>query len=261
MCALLFLLALLAAPLRAEEVDLELFLAVDVSQSMSFDELDLQRQGYVAALLSPRVMDAIRGGLLGAVAITYVEWAGTGSHKVIVPWTRVETLKDMAGVAELIASNFENPRKRTSISSILLAAENSIDTNNFKGLRRVIDISGDGPNNMGPPVTTARDRVLSKGIVINGLPLMMPGRSADIWGLPDLDRYYGECVIGGPGAFVLPVHRWEEFTDAIRRKLVLEIAAVAPPGPAVARPIPASAYDCFTGETIWERNTGRAPDD
>ncbi|MEZ5714465.1 MAG: DUF1194 domain-containing protein [Paracoccaceae bacterium] len=260
MRALLFLLALLAAPLMAEEVDLELFLAVDVSQSMSFDELDLQRQGYVAALLSPRVMDAIRGGMLGTIALTYVEWAGAGSHKVIVPWTRVETLEDMSGVAELIASNFENPRKRTSISSILLAAENSIDTNDFKGLRRVIDISGDGPNNMGPPVTAARDRVLSQGIVINGLPLMMPGKSADIWGIPDLDRYYAECVTGGPGAFVLPVHRWEEFTDAIRRKLVLEIAGLVPLRHAEPRPIPVSAYNCFIGETIWERNTGRVWD-
>ncbi|MDQ2088363.1 DUF1194 domain-containing protein [Marimonas arenosa] len=256
MRTLLFFLILFTLPARAaEEVDLELFLAVDVSQSMSFEELEIQRQGYAAALLSPSVMDAIRGGMLGVVAITYVEWAGTGSHKVVVPWTRVASLKDMTEVAEAITANFENPRRRTSISSILLYGERAINSNAFTGLRRVIDVSGDGPNNMGPPVTAARDRAVGLGLTINGLPLMTRDTASDIWGIPDLDIYYAECVVGGPGAFVLPVRSWEEFAPALRRKLVQEIAGHTPPGR--TRMIPAQAYDCLIGEKIWQRNMQR----
>ena len=209
MRAFTFLLAaiassLLAPPLHAEEVDVELFLAVDVSRSMTPQELDIQRQGYASALTSPEVTDAIGRGLIGAIAVTYVEWAGSHSQTVIVPWTRLSTPEEAAAIAEIITSNFETPRRLTSISAILGHAARSIESNDFQGLRRVIDVSGDGPNNSGPPVTSARDAVLEKGIVINGLPLMTRDGFSDHWGIPDLDAYYANCVIGGPGSFAFP---------------------------------------------------------
>ncbi|WP_137700219.1 DUF1194 domain-containing protein [Marimonas lutisalis] len=253
---LLLLLSLISAPLRAEEeVDVELFLAVDVSRSMSLAELEIQRRGYAEALQSPDVMEAITGGMIGTIAVTYVEWAGAGSHNTVVPWTRIATPADAAQVADTITSSFEQNLRRTSISSALLLAERSISKNDFKGLRRVIDVSGDGPNNSGPPVTAARDRVLSRGIIINGLPLMTRDALSDMWGIADLDAYYRNCVIGGPGAFVIPVYDWSEFATAVRRKLVLEIAGL--PRAPRARVLPAAAYDCMIGEKIWERNMNR----
>ena len=255
MRALALVLTLLAAPFatQAEEVDVELFLAVDVSRSMTLDELEIQRQGYANAITSPDVMDAIRRGLIGTIAVTYVEWAGENSQKVIVPWTRVSTLEDAVGIAAIITADFETPLRRTSISAALLYARESIETNDFKGLRRVIDVSGDGPNNMGAPVHIARDTVLAGGIIINGLPIM--AGAPDEWSLPDLDAYYSACVTGGPGSFVLPVHDWADFAGAVRRKLILEIAArPAPPRPRLIR---AAGYNCYVGEAIWEQNTRR----
>lgn len=244
----------IAVPSSAEEVDVELFLAVDVSRSMSYDELELQRQGYASALTSPEVMQAIESGLLGVIAVTYVEWAGAGSQKVIVPWTRLATPDDATRIADTITAHFENALRRTSISSALLYAEKSISTNDFNGLRRVIDVSGDGPNNMGPPVDQTRDFVLAQGVVINGLPLMTQDGSSDRWGISDLDAYYANCVTGGPGSFVIPVLDWAEFLPALRRKLVLEIASPAAIAPPAARIRPAQAYDCLVGEKIWRDN-------
>jgi hypothetical protein len=279
MRTLLFLLALLAcaAPLRAQdrvEVDVELFLAVDVSRSMQPFELEIQRRGYAAALASAEVQNALAGGMLGRIAVTYVEWAGLRSQRVIVPWTLIQSQSDADRVAAQIISTFDDSLRRTSISSALDHATASIADNSFDGLRRVIDISGDGPNNMGAPVTEARDRALAQGITINGLPLMTHGSDVFArWSIPDLDAYYTACVIGGSGAFVLPVTDWAEFESAVRRKLVLEIAGLpeqiyrapdrasdgfdrAPDRAshgfyrAQARPL----YNCLIGEEIWERN-------
>lgn len=147
----LVLLWLLPATLQAREVDVELVLAVDVSRSMSPTELELQRRGYAAALGSEEVIAAIRNGLLGRIALTYVEWAGTGSQRVIVPWTEVGTAEQAQAVAAQIDAYYDDGLRRTSISSALRYAADSIENNGFEGLRRVIDISGDGPNNMGPP--------------------------------------------------------------------------------------------------------------
>jgi hypothetical protein len=121
----------------------------------------------------------------------------------------------------------------------------------------VVDVSGDGPNNHGAPVTRARDTVLAQGIVINGLPLMTRDTFGGMWHLDDLDAYYAACVIGGPGAFVLPVHDWSEFPAAVRRKLVLEIAGAAPLEPRLIPAQAAAPYDCLIGEKIWERNRGQ----
>lgn len=251
---LLFCLGTVADAQERAEVDVELFLAVDVSRSMQPYELEIQRRGYAAALQSPDVQAAIESGFLGRIAITYVEWAGAYDQRVIVPWTILATPEDATRVAGQITAHFNIAMRRTSISGALLYAADSIDGNDFDGLRRVIDVSGDGPNNMGRPVTLARDSVLARGITINGLPLMTRDDGfTSRWNIPDLDMYYTACVIGGTGAFVVPVTDWAEFEDAVRRKLVLEIAG--PPARLWRAQARAKApYNCLIGEEIWERN-------
>ena len=241
---------LLPSSLHATEVDLELVLAVDISRSMSHLDLAVQRKGYAEALTDPDVMTAIQGGLLGRIGLSYVEWSDTKHKRVIVDWTPIETPEDAAAVATLIVRETGGSTRVTSISSGLLFASEQFEDSPFTSYRRVIDLSGDGPNNDGLPVVPARDAVVAKGITINGLPLMV-GRPGDKWFLPDLDAYYRDCVIGGPGAFVLPVFGWEEFGDAIRRKLVLEIAGNQPAVPRV-KLHETSGYDCLIGEKIRE---------
>lgn len=248
-----FLFCPLAALADPVEVDVELVLAVDVSRSMSADELDIQRRGYAAALSSADVLGAIRGGLLGRIAVTYVEWAGDSAQRVIVPWTMIETQAEADAVALMILSQTAPGMRRTSISGALLHAADDIEANAFAGLRRVIDVSGDGPNNQGLPVLAARDAVVARGITINGLPLMTRDDFSTLFGIDDLDLYYEACVIGGAGAFVIPVRDWSEFAQAVRRKLVLEIAGL-PPHLWAAQYRPAPAYDCLIGEKLWERN-------
>ncbi len=235
------------------EVDVELFLAVDLSRSMTPYEIEIQRRGYAEALASDQVWNAINGGLIGTVAITYVEWAGEYAQRVVVPWTLIDSREDAQGIAHVIGTQFSDGMRRTSISGALLYAADSIETNAYQGLRRVIDISGDGPNNQGRPVTRARNSVLEKGIIINGLPLMTRDEMSRIWDIPDLDEYYRRCVIGGPGAFVIPVLDWSQLAEAVKRKLVLEISGLpAQIVPAQMRQEP--PYDCLIGEKTWEKN-------
>lgn len=252
---LFVILMLLPALPRAEEVDMELFLAVDVSRSMTSDELDIQRLGYAEALTSPDVLRAIQGGLLGRIAITYVEWAGQSAHRVIIPWQLLETAEQAQTIAETIVTTQAPGMRRTSISGVLRYAMEDFDDNGFTGLRRIIDVSGDGPNNQGRPVTQARDTAVARGITINGLPLMTTDMLSEFWGIPDLDIYYARCVIGGPGAFVLPVMGWDEFAAAVKRKLILEISMLPPGLPVV--PVqyqPPAPYNCLIGEEMRERN-------
>lgn len=256
MRALAFLLALFAfaPPAAAEsEVDVELVLAVDVSRSMSPFELEIQRRGYAEALTSDEVLAAISQGFIGQIGLTYVEWAGTGSKRVVVDWTVIATREDAERVAGILTSTFSPTLRRTSISGALDYASRLFDGNGLTSFRRVIDVSGDGPNNQGRPVTAVRDEVLAQGIVINGLPLMTRDGVGGMWHLDDLDQYYLNCVIGGPGAFVIPVYDWSQFAAAVRRKLVLEIAGL-PTRAIPAQYAPPSAYDCLVGEKIWERN-------
>ena len=242
-------LALLAAPAKAEEVDLELLLLVDVSRSMSASELELQRQGYVEALRSDAVAAALGRALTGRMALAYVEWAGETRQRVIQDWRLIESRDDLLAVAGLLETDRTTRQSRTSITAALRFGAGYFDDNGFEGMRRVIDISGDGPNNQGGLVTAARDAVVAQGITVNGLPLMTEDGS--FMRIDDLDRYYELCVIGGPGAFVMPVTGWEDFAEAVTRKLVLEIA-----GAPVERVIPvqaAAAYDCEIGEKMWRR--------
>jgi hypothetical protein len=244
----------LTAPLAAQdriEVDVELLLAVDVSRSMTPAELELQRRGYAEALASRQVIGAILDGMVGRIALSYVEWAGDGSQNVVVPWTLLDSAADAQAVARSLTVRDDRDMRRTSISSILRFGANSIETNDFNGTRRVIDVSGDGPNNNGAPVLPARDAVLARGIIINGLPLMARDEMSQRWGIEDLDVYYTNCVIGGPGAFMIPVQDWSQFATSIRRKLVLEIGAAPVVRPRIQR---VAAYDCLIGEKIWEGN-------
>lgn len=235
------------------EVDVELFLAVDLSRSMSPYEIEIQRRGYAEALASEEVWRAIHGGLIGRIALTYVEWAGEHAQRVVVPWTLIDSPGDADAIAELIGTQFSNGMQRTSISGALLYAAKSIDRNMYNGLRKVIDVSGDGPNNQGQPILRARDAVIETGVIINGLPLMTRDEMSRIWDLPDLDEYYRRCVIGGPGAFVIPVLDWAQFADAVKRKLILEISG-QPARLMTAQLRQPAPYDCLIGEKMWERN-------
>jgi len=240
----------LVAPTAAQdlEVDLELVLAVDVSGSMDTQERLLQRDGYVQAFLHPDVIAAIGSGLNGRIAVSYVEWAGPRSQTLVMPWRVVDGQKTAEAVSAELA-RAESPRIRgTSISSALAFSGALFDNNGFSSGRQVIDISGDGPNNMGPPVVPVRDAVLARGITINGLPVTL--RPSGSWSLPAglLDMYYEDCVIGGPGAFFLSVRAPEQLADAIRRKLVLEIAGHTPTLiPAQLAQAP-PRIDCMIGE-------------
>ena len=225
---------------------------MDVSRSITPNEMEIQRRGYAEAITSPEVMEAIRKGMLARVAVTYIEWAGSHTQRTVVEWTLIEDAATARAFADALTSGLDFAMRRTSISGALLAGAEAFEDNGFSGLRRVIDISGDGPNNQGRPVLAARDSVLARGIVVNGLPLMTREGMGSRWHLEDLDIYYRDCVIGGPGAFVIPVTDWDQFAEAVRRKLVLELAGRTP------RPVPrlhrADGYDCMIGEKMWQRN-------
>lgn len=242
-----------------EEVDLELVLAVDVSLSMDDDEQRLQREGYVAAFRDPGILDAIKGGLLGRIAVTYVEWAGSRIQSVVVPWRVIETSEDANAFAASLAGQPIGRALLTSISEAVLTSAKLFESSPVRGLRRVIDVSGDGPNNTGLPVELARDRMVASGIIINGLAIELgSGTGAfSYFDLPDLDRYYQDCVIGGAGAFVLLIRDKREFASAIRQKLLLEIAGLTPsPAPRLWRiqsAANAEKYDCLIGEKLWQK--------
>ena len=237
------------------EVDVELVLAVDVSRSMTANELEIQRRGYAAALTSKQVLNAIANGLLGRVAILYVEWAGDLSQRIIVDWMLVANAKDAQIFADKLTAQFDSSLRRTSISGVLDYAISQFSSNRSTANRQIIDISGDGPNNQGRPVLEARFDVLAKGIVINGLPLMTREGLGGRFHLENLDEYYRNCVIGGPGSFVLPVVDWQQFAVAVRQKLVLELArypAVETTN-AVFTNIASPQYDCLIGEKMWQQ--------
>jgi hypothetical protein len=237
-------------------VDVELVLAVDVSYSMDPDEQTLQREGYIAAITSREFMQALRQGMHGKVAMTYFEWAGSHHQEIIVPWRVIDGPESADGFAADIARAKYSRASRTSISSALLFGAPLFDGSGYRGIRRVIDVSGDGVNNNGPLVTLARDEVLAKGITINGLPIMLKRPTAATMDIDSLDIYFEDCVIGGPGAFVIPIKARDQFKEAIRTKLVLEVAGLMPP----PRVMPASAANprisCTIGERQWQQRWG-----
>jgi hypothetical protein len=237
------------SPLHAADrpVDLELVLAVDVSGSMDSDEKLLQRTGYVEAFRHPEVIGAITSGTYRSVAVTYVEWAGPAAQQVIIPWRIIDGIEAAAAFADELAAAASVRIRGTSISGALLFSAPLFEGNGFHASRQVIDISGDGPNNMGVPVLPVREAVLQQGIVINGLPITL--KSGGFGGLQpgELDLYYEDCVIGGPGAFIISVQHPSQLGDAIRRKLVLEIAGGRRTLLA-AFTVQAPRIDCLIGE-------------
>ena len=200
-------------------VDLELVLTADVSRSIDDQEFRLQREGYAQAFRDKRVIDAIRSGGIQRIAVTFVEWTGIGLQRVIIDWTLI----DSAASAEAFAQQLLTlPRTYyigggTAVGEALYHAATLFADNGFEAERRVIDVSGDGRTNRGRPAGPARDFVVSQGFVINGLPIM----GTD----PQLDTYYATQVIGGPGAFSVPAEGFEDFANAVRSKLIREIAA------------------------------------
>jgi hypothetical protein len=212
------------------EVDLELALGVDVSGSVDDEEAMLQRKGYIQAFKHPAILDAIQRGPLGRIAVGYYEWAGFGHMKIIAPWTLIHDRKTALAFANILSKDPPQTARRTAISAGIMMGANWFDQNHFKGLRRVIDISGDGPNNWGEPVNIVRDRIASRGITINGLPIV--NERPTFSGRPpvkDLDLYYRDCVIGGPRAFYVVAKDFRDFGRAVMRKLIMEIANVVEP--------------------------------
>ena len=233
-------LAALAAPSEAQtvpgsegvKVDLELLLGVDVSGSVDELEAELQRAGYIAAFRDPAIHRVIAGGRQGRIAVAYVEWAGSFYKRVVADWTVI----DGADAAEAFAGHLESVPiergPRTSLSGIIDYAVPRFAENAFDGFRRVLDISGDGPNNNGRGIKEARDEAVAAGITINGLPIVNDRPSR--WGRPpmrNLDLYYEACVIGGFGSFYVVAEGFESFAQAIRKKLILEIAGLTPGEP------------------------------
>jgi len=229
-------------------VDVALVVAVDVSASMEPDEFQLQRSGYVEAIRHPDFIRAVLDGALGRIALTYVEWSGPELQRVVVPWRLIDSADSASAFADALAGQGILQSQSTSISAALDFGAGLLDRAPYAADRRVIDISGDGPNNAGRPVTAARDDIVRRGIAINGLPILISPSPTFL----AMDRYYRDCVIGGPGAFILPIHAADEFAVATHRKLILEVAG-APTSGAVVPVAAAPPVDCLVGERTRDR--------
>ena len=205
--------------IAATPVAVQLVLAVDVSGSVSQDRFELQRQGYAAAFRDAQVLQAIQSTSTGSIAVAMVQWTGPSLHVVAVDWTLIS---DRASAESVAAATEAAPRTLfgggTSISGAIDYARDMLAHAPFPAERRVIDVSGDGSNNRGRPAEDARDEAVQAGVAINGLPILTIE--------PELDEYYRRNVIGGPGAFVIAVRRYEDFAAAVRKKLITEIAGI-----------------------------------
>lgn len=216
---------LMTTAASAQEVDLELVLLADASGSITESEIAFQRQGYAAALTDPAVLDVIANTLTGSIAVTYVEWAA--NQVVVVDWTVIDGPEAATGFAEALLDPPRLAYGRNAIGAALLEGRRLIEGNSITGLRRVIDFSGDSVNNYsGPPIATARQQVLAAGITINGLPILCPDCASN--SRTNLTQAYADQIIGGPGAFVVPAEGRDSFAQAVRRKLILEIAGDLP---------------------------------
>ncbi|WP_240046594.1 DUF1194 domain-containing protein [Paracraurococcus ruber] len=207
-------------------MDVLLVLAVDVSRSIDDDEARLQREGYRSAVSDPQVVEAIRGGMIGAIGLAYVEWAGAEYQRLVLPWTRIGNAPDAHAWSEKLAEAPRASLSWTSISGGLDFSRTVLAQAPFEATRRVVDVSGDGVNNSGGPVELARDRLVAEGVTINGLPIVNDrptfGRMPPI----PLDDYYRDSVIGGTGAFVIVAEDFQSFGQAVKRKLIREIASI-----------------------------------
>jgi len=259
-----------------KRVDLELVLAVDISQSMDQDEHALQRNGYVEAFRHNDVVNAVLSGPEGRIAVVYMEWAGDFEPIVTIPWTIIDSQNAARDFADRLEKEPIFGEQRTSISTALIKATQLIQGNDIASHRQVIDVSGDGANNAGSPVEPVRDEVVKRKITINGLPIMLE-KPKEYYDIDHLDRYYKHCVIGGDGAFIAPVFDLKHLAATIRKKLVMEIASIevapeaapiqfaeaetaAPGVPGLIRAqlkLPTEKTDCQIGEKVWGGNRGR----
>ena len=245
------------AEVREAVVDVELVLAVDVSYSMDMDELALQREGYAQAIVSKEFLQALKTGPNGKIAVTYFEWAAANDQKLVIPWRIIDGPESADAVATEIMKAPIRRASRTSISGAINYAMPLFEQNAYRGIRRVIDISGDGPNNNGTLVTIARDEAIEKGIIINGLPIMVKETNYSTMDIENLDYYYEDCVIGGPGSFVVTIKDREKFKEAIRTKMVLEVAERLPERWVVPVAGREPRVSCTIGEKIWQDRWGR----
>jgi Protein of unknown function (DUF1194) len=212
----------------AEQVDLLLVLAADVSRSVDSGKFQLQREGYAAAISDPRVLDAIRSGRNGRIGLSFVEWSGVGSQRVVIDWTTISDPESAKGFGDRLLEASRSFADRTSISGAIEFAMGQLARARYEAARRAIDISGDGTNNAGREVVLARDEAVAQGVTINGLVILSETPLA--WN-PDhtnppggLENYYRNNVIGGPGAFVLAAQNFGSFGQAIVKKLIAEVA-------------------------------------
>jgi hypothetical protein len=242
-----------AAAAENMPVDLELVLAVDISLSMDEDEQRLQRDGYVTAFRNPEIIEAIKTGPQRRIVVTYVEWSGESFQRIVIPWTLIDSAETALPFAAKLAAAPINTNDRTSISGALIFATRLFNDNGYQG-RKAIDVSGDGANNQGVAVEVARDAAVRRGITINGMPLLLKPSSFDSYfEMVKLDDYFQDCVIGGTGAFIIPIRNASEFVPAIRRKLILEIARRDLPILQIAETSPRSRADCLIGEKMWNQ--------
>lgn len=252
LAAALVLLAAAGSTRAEQQVDLALMLAVDVSESVDAQEAVLQRQGYVQAIQAPDVVEAILGGPHGRIVLSYVEWAGPDHYFTIIDWSMIDSRESAASFAARLSREGFTQGYTTSITALFRRARGAFERLQVEADRKVLDVSGDGPNNDGGYIPHARERTIKAGVTINGLPILNDRPAPS--GYPRLENladYYRNCVIGGAGSFQISAESFEVFAQAIRRKMVREIAA---------RPAPArrsrlfhlaashEGYDCSIGE-------------
>lgn len=238
--AALVLVGLTGSPATAADtVDLELVLLADASRSIDEAELRFQRQGYASAITHPDVLDAIAQGFEQRIAVTYVEWGDASSQDVVVPWTVIDGAASAAAFAEALLQAPRRAFGSNAIGNALAAAHALIESNQFEGYRKVIDFSGDSAYSFsGIAVAEARAGALAADIVINGLAILCRARECS--GRPiayDLEAAFADTIVGGPASFVITADGADRFAEAVRRKLLLEIAG----GPAPARPLRVAA--------------------
>jgi hypothetical protein len=217
----------------AEGTDLLLVLAADVSRSVDHQKFQLQREGYAAAMMNPRVIEAIRSGPHGRIAVSFVEWSGYGAQKTVIDWTLIGDVASARAFGDRIREAPRSFADRTSISGAIDFAVRQFDHAAYGAVRRVIDLSGDGTNNAGRDVALARNDAIAKGIVINGLVILserpIPWNPEHTNPPGGLAQYYREKVTGGPGSFVMVAEDFKSFGRALTNKLIAEIAQIAPP--------------------------------
>ena len=224
--------ALSAAPAQAaatgELVDLELVIATDSSGSIGDEEALVQRQGIADAFRSEQLAKVISLGIYGKIVVAYLDWSNQFDNTVVVDWTVIKDKATAEGFADQLVNAPRTYGRRTSISSAVVSGMELIEGNAYQGTRRTIDISGDGPNNFGLPLAPVREEAIGKGITINGLPIILDGGQFERNFSPEIDKYYANCVIGGRGAFAIVARGFDDFSRAVRRKLILEISGVEP---------------------------------